>query len=107
MNTHDPKNPYISCMVEASAGSGKTYQLSKRFLMLVGAGALPENILTMTFTIKAAQEMRARIITDATTLLVDQKEQDSERLHSRNCVLRKIAGLYGLENGIDIFQTNS
>ena len=75
MSSTDPQNPYHSYMVEASAGSGKTYQLSKRFLMLVGAGAAPETILTMTFTVKAAQEMRARIIEEATTLLVDSTAQ--------------------------------
>lgn len=75
MSSVDPQNPYHSCMVEASAGSGKTYQLSKRFLMLVGSGAAPESILTMTFTVKAAQEMRVRIIEEATTLLVDSNAQ--------------------------------
>ena len=34
-----PQNPYNSFIVSASAGCGKTYQLSRRFLFLVAAGA--------------------------------------------------------------------
>ena len=67
-----PQNPYISCIVKASAGSGKTYQLSRRFLNLVGAGASPDAILAITFTKKAAAEMRERIIHDAAQLLSNQ-----------------------------------
>ena len=65
----EPQNPYKSFIVPASAGSGKTYQLSRRFLYLVGAGARPEQILTLTFTNKAASEMRERILQDAAHLL--------------------------------------
>jgi len=64
----DAQNPYESFIVQASAGSGKTYQLSRRFLYLVASGADPANILTLTFTVKAANEMRARILADAATL---------------------------------------
>lgn len=73
--TSSPQNPYESYMVEASAGTGKTYQLSKRFLFLVGAGAAPGSILTITFTVKAAGEMRARILEEATRLLSDPAMQ--------------------------------
>ena len=56
---HDhPYNPWQSYVVEASAGSGKTWQLSRRFLALVIAGADPASILTVTFTKKAGAEMR-------------------------------------------------
>lgn len=60
-----PQDPYKSILVSASAGSGKTFQLSRRFLALVTAGALPPTILTITFSKKAAAEMRSRIIADA------------------------------------------
>jgi ATP-dependent helicase/nuclease subunit A len=63
-----PYNPWASYIVEASAGSGKTWQLSRRFLALVVAGADPSSILTVTFTRKAAAEMRERIIRDAVRL---------------------------------------
>lgn len=71
----NPQNPYDSCIVKASAGSGKTYQLSRRFLNLVAAGAKPASILTITFTVKAAGEMRRRIIAEATALLYRSERQ--------------------------------
>lgn len=67
----NPQNPYTSFIVRASAGSGKTYQLSHRFLCLVGIGADPTSILTITFTQKAAAEMRERILNEAQKLLHD------------------------------------
>lgn len=71
----DPQNPYISCVVRASAGCGKTYQLSRRFLHLVATGADPSQILCLTFTIKAAAEMRERIIKEAARLIQDPTRQ--------------------------------
>lgn len=81
------QNPYLSFLVPASAGSGKTYQLSRRFLGLVAAHALPSQILTVTFTKKAAGEMRARILATAATLIADpdaQKafDQDMQVFHT-------------------------
>lgn len=75
-NTHTPQNPYASWLVAASAGSGKTFQLSRRFLHLVAAGAEPGSILTVTFTIKAAAEMRMRILEDAARLTSDREFAD-------------------------------
>ena len=69
----NPQNPYLSAMVSASAGSGKTYQLSRRFLGLVAAGADPSSILAVTFSKKAAAEMRERIVQDAIALGTDAK----------------------------------
>ncbi len=59
------KTPLKSKIVFAPAGSGKTEQLSDRYLELVEAGVKPERILTLTFTDKAAVEMKERILNNA------------------------------------------
>ena len=49
-------------LILASAGSGKTYQLTNRFLKLVGLGVEPGRILALTFTRKAAGEFFVAIL---------------------------------------------
>ncbi|CAA6810929.1 MAG: Helicase [uncultured Sulfurovum sp.] len=46
----------------ASAGSGKTFALSVRYISLLFMGASPSSILAATFTNKAAAEMRQRVV---------------------------------------------
>ena len=55
-------DPRYNVVLEASAGTGKTTVLVHRYLNLLKAGVDPGNILAMTFTRKAAAEMRDRII---------------------------------------------
>ncbi len=59
----DPANHVV---LEASAGTGKTRVLVDRYAALIQGGVEPRNILAITFTRKAAAEMRARVIAELT-----------------------------------------
>ncbi len=54
-------DPARSVVVEACAGAGKTWMLVSRILRALLAGAQPQHILAITFTRKAAGEMRERL----------------------------------------------
>src|SRR5579871_1229390 len=55
-------DPTQNVVLEASAGTGKTRVLVERYVNLLLAGVDPDRILAITFTRKAAAEMRQRII---------------------------------------------
>jgi ATP-dependent helicase/nuclease subunit A len=64
----DPANDVV---LEASAGTGKTRVLVDRYLRLLETGVDPRHILAITFTRKAAAEMRERVLTDLGRRMTD------------------------------------
>ncbi|MDR0576794.1 MAG: UvrD-helicase domain-containing protein [Candidatus Accumulibacter sp.] len=55
-------DPARSAVVEACAGSGKTWLLASRVVRLLLAGVAPGSILAITFTRKAAREIEERVV---------------------------------------------
>lgn len=67
------ESPHL--LIRASAGSGKTYRLSSRYLRLIRRGAKPESVLATTFTRKAAGEVLGRVITRLAVAVVDGEKR--------------------------------
>ncbi len=87
-------------LVIAGAGSGKTRTLTYRVARLIEDGVSPNNILLLTFTKKAAQEMLSR----ASIVLDERCEQVAGgTFHSfANMILRKYSALLELQNNFTI-----
>ncbi len=85
------------CMaLKASAGSGKTFALSVRFLALLFKGANPSEILTLTFTKKATAEMKERILDYLKILQKENFEDEKEKEKSQN-ILKELEEKYRLD----------
>ncbi len=80
--------------LKASAGSGKTFALSVRFLALLFKGANPSEILTLTFTKKATAEMKERILDYLKILQQENLENEKEKAQN---ILKELEEKYHLD----------
>lgn len=70
---HPPAAPHL--LIRASAGTGKTYRLTTRYLRLLRAGETAEHILATTFTRKAAGEVLERVLGGLARAAIDVDER--------------------------------
>ena len=90
------------CLVIAGAGSGKTKVLTTRIANLIDNGVSPYNILAITFTNKAAKEMRERL-----ELLVPNNNAFVGTFHSFGVrIIRENYDLLGLNRNFTILDSD-
>ncbi len=72
--------------LNASAGSGKTFALCVRYIALLFQGVPANEILTLTFTKKAANEMKERITQNLFLLYItqDSKLKEAKEIYKEN-----------------------
>ena len=79
MNQPDASSPLPHLLIRASAGTGKTFQLTNRFLQLLRHGVGCDQILATTFTRKAAGEILDRVILRLAGASVDSNQREQLR----------------------------
>jgi len=89
-------------LINASAGSGKTYRLTQKVSEKLKAGLMPEALMATTFTNKAAAELRERI---RLQLLKDDKPEEAQRIYDGfvgtvNSVCARLLTEYALDAGL-------
>ena len=92
------------CLILAGAGSGKTRVLTHRIAWLISQGARPSSILAITFTNKAAREMRERAMN-----LISEHAHGVQlsTFHAFGArFLRQYAEFAGLEKTFSIYADN-
>ena len=80
-------DPTRSVAVEACAGAGKTWMLVSRMVRALVAGSSPQNILAITFTKKAAGEMRQRLHEWLVQFACASDATLREELRHRGCLI--------------------
>jgi ATP-dependent helicase/nuclease subunit A len=67
-------------LIRASAGTGKTYQLTGRLLRILLNGASPDSVIATTFTRKAAGEILNRVLLALAHAATDESNRHLEQL---------------------------
>ena len=106
---NDEQKKAVTCtegpvLIVAGAGSGKTRVLTSRIAYLIEKGIAPERILSLTFTKKAAGEMKERI-----ALMVGERQARRIWMGTFHSVfirfLREYAGVIGFPKTFTIYDT--
>jgi ATP-dependent exoDNAse (exonuclease V) beta subunit len=87
-------SPREHLLVRASAGTGKTFELSSRYLGLLLDGVDPNRILATTFTRKAAHEIQDRIL----RRLADAAAHETKRAELSDSIGREVSAEECLEH---------
>jgi len=75
--------------LRASAGTGKTFQLTNRYMRLLLGGETLDSILASTFTRKAAGEIKTRVLTRLADAMLDDDKLEELAEHTGNSDVKR------------------